>query len=58
MWVAMLSALIARGAEKRLARLPGLQRTDVNYVSGSATVEHDGRKMTPKITDYEYFGVL
>ncbi len=37
----LLSALSARGVEKRLARLPGVRRVEVNYVSGSATVEYD-----------------
>jgi Cu2+-exporting ATPase len=37
----MISALSARGVEKRLAHLPGIRRTEVNYVSGSATVEYD-----------------
>ena len=39
----MISALSARGVEKRLVRLPGIRRAEVNYVSGSATVEHDER---------------
>lgn len=37
----MLSALSARGVEKRLAHLPGVRRVEVNYVSGGATVEYD-----------------
>ncbi|MEW6681483.1 MAG: heavy metal translocating P-type ATPase [Nitrospirota bacterium] len=37
----MLSALSARGVEKRLSRLPGVQRVEVNYVAGSATVTYD-----------------
>ncbi len=37
----MISALSARGVEKRLAHLPGIRRAEVNYVSGSATVEYD-----------------
>ncbi|MFZ5589986.1 MAG: heavy metal translocating P-type ATPase [Pseudomonadota bacterium] len=37
----MLSALSARGVEKQLARLAGVKRAEVNYVSGSATVEYD-----------------
>jgi len=44
----MLSALSARGVEKRLARLPGVRRAEVNYVSGSATVEYDERVVDPK----------
>jgi Cu2+-exporting ATPase len=39
----MISALSARGVEKWLARLPGVRRAEVNYVSGSATVEYDER---------------
>ena len=37
----MVSALSARGVEKRLTRLPGVQRVEVNYISGSATVTYD-----------------
>ncbi|MBE0624463.1 MAG: copper-translocating P-type ATPase [Burkholderiales bacterium] len=37
----MLSALSALGAEKRLARLAGVKKIEVNYVSGSATVVYD-----------------
>lgn len=37
----MISALSARGVEKRLAKLPGVHRADVNYVAGSATVVYD-----------------
>jgi Cu2+-exporting ATPase len=37
----MLSALSARGVEKQLMKLPGVDRVEVNYVSGSATVTHD-----------------
>ncbi|MFZ5862341.1 MAG: heavy metal translocating P-type ATPase [Nitrospirota bacterium] len=37
----MVSALSARGVEKRLARLPGVQQVEVNYVAGSATVTYD-----------------
>ena len=37
----MLSALSARGVEKQLARLRGVERAAVNYVSGSATVIYD-----------------
>ena len=37
----LLSPLSARGVEKRLARLPGVRRVEVNSVSGSASVEYD-----------------
>lgn len=37
----MVSALSACGVEKRLARLPGVHRVEVNYVAGSATVTYD-----------------
>lgn len=37
----MLSALNARGVEKQLAKLRGVERAEVNYVSGSATVVYD-----------------
>lgn len=34
----MLSALSAHGVEKQLGKLRGVERAEVNYVSGSATV--------------------
>ncbi len=37
----MLSALSGRGVEKRLKLLAGVNRADVNYVNGSATVAYD-----------------
>lgn len=37
----MLSALSAHGVEKQLRKLRGVERADVNYVSGSATVVYD-----------------
>ncbi len=37
----LLSPLSARGVEKRLSRLPGVRRVEVNTVSGSASVEYD-----------------
>ena len=37
----MLSPLSARGVEKRLARLRGVKKVEVNYVAGSATVTYD-----------------
>lgn len=39
----MLSALSGRGVEKQLMKLPGIDKAEVNYVSGSATVTHDER---------------
>jgi Cu2+-exporting ATPase len=39
----MLSALSARGVEKQLMKLPGVNKVEVNYISGSATVTHDDR---------------
>ena len=37
----MLSALSAHGVEKQLRTLRGVERVEVNYVSGSATVAYD-----------------
>jgi Cu2+-exporting ATPase len=37
----MFSALSARGVEKRLAKLPGVHKAEVNYVAGSATMVYD-----------------
>ncbi|WP_436639464.1 heavy metal translocating P-type ATPase [Microbaculum sp. FT89] len=37
----LLSALSALGVEKQLGRLPGVQKAEVNYVAGSATVTFD-----------------
>ncbi len=39
----MLSVLSARGVEKQLMKSPGVDKVEVNYVSGSATVTHDDR---------------
>ena len=39
----LLSPLSARGVEKQLARLPGVQRVEASYASGSATVTYDER---------------
>ncbi len=39
----MLSALSARGVEKQLMKLPGIDKAEVNYVHGSATVIYDER---------------
>jgi len=37
----LLSPLCAQGVEKQLCKMPGVKRADVNFVSGSVTVEHD-----------------
>lgn len=37
----LLSVLSAQGVEKQLRRLPGVDRVEVNYASGSATVSYD-----------------
>jgi Cu2+-exporting ATPase len=37
----MLSALSARGVEKQLMKLPGIEKAEVNYVGSSATVVYD-----------------
>lgn len=37
----LLSALSSLGVEKQLAKLPGIHKTEVNYVAGSATVAYD-----------------
>ena len=37
----LLSSLSALGVQKQLSRLPGVNRADVNYVAGSATVTFD-----------------
>lgn len=39
----MLSTLSARGVEKQLMRRPGIEKAEVNYVGGSATVIYDER---------------
>ena len=39
----MLSPLSAHGVEKQLRKLRGVERAEVNYVSGSATVVYDER---------------
>ncbi len=46
----MLSALSARGVEKQLRKLPGIDKAEVNYVTGSATVTHDNRVSLADIT--------
>ena len=37
----LLSALSALGVEKQLMKLPGVHKSEVNYVAGSATVVYD-----------------
>lgn len=37
----LLSTLSAMGVEKQLRRLPGVEKAEVNYVAGSATVTYD-----------------
>ncbi|QQX89838.1 heavy-metal-associated domain-containing protein (plasmid) [Cupriavidus necator] len=37
----LLSVLSTRAVEKRLARLPGVVRAEVNWVAGSTTVKYD-----------------
>lgn len=39
----MLSALSARGVEKQLMKMPGIETAEVNYVGSSATVIYDER---------------
>jgi len=39
--VGLFSALCAHGVRKRLGRLPGVKRAEVNYVAGNATVTYD-----------------
>jgi len=41
----LLSVLSARGVEKQLARLPGVERVEVNYAAGSATVVYDETRL-------------
>jgi cation transport ATPase len=42
----LLSPLSVRGVEKQLARLPGVERADVNFASGTATVVFDESRAT------------
>lgn len=37
----MLSALSARGVEKQLMKMPGIEKAEVNYVGCTATVIYD-----------------
>jgi Cu2+-exporting ATPase len=41
----LVSALSARGVEKQIARLPGVERVEVNYAAGSATVVYDETRL-------------
>jgi len=43
----LLSPLSARGVEKHLAQMPGIERVSVNPVAGSATVTYDQRRIDP-----------
>lgn len=40
----LFSALCARGVEKRLRQLPGVERAEVSYATGTATVAYDEAK--------------
>ena len=42
----LLSPLSVRGVEKHLARLPGVERADVNFAAGTATVVYDETRTT------------
>ena len=37
----LVSVLSAMGVEKRLEKLPGVKKTEVNYVAGNATITYD-----------------
>ncbi len=41
----LVSTLSARGVEKQVARLPGVERVEVNYAAGSATVVYDEKQL-------------
>jgi len=43
----LLSVLSARGVEKQLSKLPGVERVEVNYVASSATVVYDWASPVP-----------
>lgn len=43
----LLSVLSTRAVEKRLARLPGVVRAEVNWVAGSTTVKYDEAVTSP-----------
>ena len=42
----LLSPLSVRGVEKQLAKLPGVERADVNCAAGTATVVYDETRIT------------
>jgi Cu2+-exporting ATPase len=44
----LVSALSARGVEKQVARIPGVERVEVNYAAGSATVVYDETRLDLK----------
>ena len=44
----LISTLSAKGVEKQLARLPGVQKVEVNYVAGSAAVTYDETRVDLK----------
>ncbi|VWC92026.1 copper-translocating P-type ATPase [Burkholderia contaminans] len=44
----LLSPLSARGVEKHLAQMPGVERVSVNPVAGSATVTYDPQRTDPE----------
>lgn len=44
----MLSVLSAQGVEKRLMKMPGIEKAEVNYVGGSATANYDENVIDPK----------
>jgi Cu2+-exporting ATPase len=41
----LVSALSARGVEKQVGRLPGVEHIEVNYAAGSATVVYDETRL-------------
>ncbi len=41
----MLSALSARGVERRIGKVPGVESVTVNYAAGSATVRYDETRL-------------
>ncbi|MFG3756466.1 heavy-metal-associated domain-containing protein, partial [Klebsiella pneumoniae] len=44
----LLSPLAARGVEKHLAQMPGIEHVSVNAVAGSATVTYDQGRIDPE----------
>ena len=45
----LVSALSARGVEKQVGRLPGVEHIEVNYAAGSATVVYDETRLDLQI---------